>query len=1171
MNGSTTGFPEYEADTEETPVVLLVVSAAYVVVLLTFVLTLLTTKPRKKKGVKQGGASSNNTQSAPSTKLKLQGEGGGGVAASPKILPEEGDDEKEEGKRKSTRKLPDGKLKTSQSTAATPEQLLSYSNNNNSHAQGPGWGTGDEQSVDPTEGGVTTTTTAMSTVGGDSAGAAKAYSSGGDDEEEEGAELLSAAALKQRRRSDMKRSSSDDEDEDPQEQLQRKQKPRKPPSVSFRHKSHDNKSRRVVTEVELSTFLPSTGKEAAAVPAPAETTTTTLPQDWEATEPMPSAFLRGASTPNVAGPSATTTSSRRFGRKQKKGPLSSSEPGPQDLPRSSPAGESTSRLQSPVRSSQAALLRLSREEERDEVPTNNNVAFNDKHPHATTADDEQQHPPLPRPQGGEDTANFQFQRPLRSWDLMSSATMRFRHGHFSGRSVQRLVQQERHAQVLSGSGVPGGESSVSYGPGGTLSRQGSWNSRNSGMSHGRRSGNGRMSEVANELMELETVEGEAEFYRQRYIQKTAAQRQQFLQQQQQQTPGAGGGGGPNKHHHHTNRQLQINSGASLANFRRHNFRQTNSIGSGSVMSRTSSGRSRMPALSPDVLSPEDAADAFDPGVPLPERLPSEYGDDDDEEDGLLGGDSLSSSPCCARLLDLAEPDEEVRRILFLAAPSTLGAIAEPCFRLGMVAIISHFIDSDSMVAFVLVILFVRITTEELSGAISDAASSMLHQALSLGGDTGFLLAGKHMQMAVLMQLLLAIPILLAWALLMENVVDWLVPGNDRVGRLAAEYTRIIVVDYALQAASRTFMLVFHMTGQAQFELHVDLIATAVTIAAIALTATLAEEPSLTWIAWVQVVIGAIKIFTKVGIVVFKGLLQSYRKGFLGSCALSDRQAAWAFIATIMPLLIGSLIELREWEILVLFIQHLGGAEVAAWALMGILWEIFEASTEGLGEAAAVRVSLVLSENLPDLARQLAHRSVLLGIVLSLMVTSAFLLVGRNLSVALTKDLTLQTLFNDLVGTTGLANIAMSLAQVYWSLLGSQGRFGVASSSILLCRWLVTMPLAAGFIFRADYDLRAVGSALALGYMTSTLLLAIRLFQSDWKVYAQLAQDEAMFGDDDDDEDVALLDGNVDDDMNNHPAKTGDLYNDEEYDDDDEEDDEDDYFDESSSDSSTGFG
>ncbi|KAL7577273.1 hypothetical protein ACA910_002018 [Epithemia clementina (nom. ined.)] len=767
--------------------------------------------------------------------------------------------------------------------------------------------------------------------------------------------------------------------------------------------------------------------------------------------------------------------------------------------------------------------------------------------------------------------SFQYVRPLRSWDLMSSATMRFRHGHFSGRSVQRLVQQERHAQELASfwAGPLGGESLSQQGDG-VASRHSSSNSRRTGHSglsqqqqrleQQQQQLNRRaavMSDVASHVLETQTVEGEAEYYRQRYIQKSAAQRQQqqhlFFQQQQQQAASRAA--------NYNNRPL-VNSGASLPNFRRLALLRGTSKGTPSVISRTSSGRSRMPALSPDVVSPEDAADAFDPGMSLPDHF-SEFGDDEKYE---ADHGWYASSSCCVNLLDLAEPDDEVRRILCLAAPSTLSAVAEPFFRLGMVAIISHFIDTDSMIAFVLVILFVRITTEELSGAITDAESSMLHQALSMGGDSGFFMAGRNIQMAILLQLFLAVPILLAWALVMEDVVSWLVPGNDQVGRLAAEYTHIIVIDYALQAASRTFMLVFHVTGQAQFELNVDLIAAAVTIAAISLTSSLAEEPTLKWIAGVQVVIGVIKIATKVGIVVFKGLLEPYRKGLLGSWSLSDRQATCTFIGTTMPLLLGSLIELREWEILLLFVRHLGGVEVAAWALMGILWEIFEASTEGLGEAAAVRVSLILAENLPDLAKQLAHKSVLLGMILSFVVTSIFLLLGRNLSVALTEDPSLQKLFNDLVGTTGLANIAMSMAQVYWSLLGSQGRFGVASSSILLCRWLFTMPLAAFFIFWGDYDVSGLGSALAMGYMTSTLLLASRLFRSDWKLFAQLAQEEAMLGDDDDDddddEDIALLNGGKD------RGQGGENIHDEN----DEEDEDEDYDDDDDDSScSTGFG
>jgi len=121
---------------------------------------------------------------------------------------------------------------------------------------------------------------------------------------------------------------------------------------------------------------------------------------------------------------------------------------------------------------------------------------------------------------------------------------------------------------------------------------------------------------------------------------------------------------------------------------------------------------------------------------------------------------------------------------------------------------------------------------------------------------------------------------------------------------------------------------------------------------------------------------------------------------------------------------------------------------------------------------------------------------------------------------------------------------MSLSQIYWSLLGAQGRFGAASSAILLCRWLMTMPLAALYIFGTTYELPAVGAALSVGYMTSSAILAWRLYRSDWSLYARLARDEVMPGEDF--EDLGLLEG-------------------------DEEEDEDDIdFDDDSSDS-TGFG
>ena len=219
------------------------------------------------------------------------------------------------------------------------------------------------------------------------------------------------------------------------------------------------------------------------------------------------------------------------------------------------------------------------------------------------------------------------------------------------------------------------------------------------------------------------------------------------------------------------------------------------------------------------------------------------------------------------------------------------------------------------------------------------------------------------------------------------------------------------------------------------------------------------------------------------------------------------QAVSGFVLQALPLFLGSLLELGEWEILILFVSQLGGAEVAVWAMMGVVWEIFLAFTEGLGEAASVRVSFFLSEGLPVEAKLLAHKAVFLSLVMALSVTSIFLIAGPSIAVALTKDSALQHLFYQLVGMAGVANVSMTMAQMYWSLAGAQGRYSVASATILFCRWLLVLPLSAICVYRYRFDLVAVAGSVALGYAVATVALACYVFNSDWHAVACSMQEE----------------------------------------------------------------
>ena len=283
----------------------------------------------------------------------------------------------------------------------------------------------------------------------------------------------------------------------------------------------------------------------------------------------------------------------------------------------------------------------------------------------------------------------------------------------------------------------------------------------------------------------------------------------------------------------------------------------------------------LPPLSPSVVSPQDAADANDPGC-IPN--PTQY------------YNSTFVSPVEERewkrrlglLLDLAEMNFESRRILSLAFGPTINAMAEPLFRMVLVAIISHFIDTDSMVAYVLVILFLRISTIEISGAIADAESNMLQDAFLSGGAAGWYQAGQIMQLSLLMQVLIGLPVLLLWFFVMDPLVQWLV-DDAHIARVAASYTGVIVIDYLIRSVSRSFMLPFHLTGPAQFEKNIDLLASFLTVVAIAIVAA-NYNLSLTAIGWIQVILGIAKALTKVAYVVWKGFLAPYHDGLVKSWA-----------------------------------------------------------------------------------------------------------------------------------------------------------------------------------------------------------------------------------------------------------------------------------------------
>jgi hypothetical protein len=315
---------------------------------------------------------------------------------------------------------------------------------------------------------------------------------------------------------------------------------------------------------------------------------------------------------------------------------------------------------------------------------------------------------------------------------------------------------------------------------------------------------------------------------------------------------------------------------------------------GSVSVR--SERSAMSSIVDDI-TPNDAADANDPGRGNVFLHPDSQNRDAAKKVALTSNFGCVSS-LLEGLLQLATPGEEITRVAISSIPFSIGAMSESLFRLITAAFISQYLGTESMISYLLVGLFVRLTSEQLAGAVVDALSSFLQNCLFSGAGDMTFVAGQYIQLAVILQLLLGIPLLLLWYLTMDSVVLWLV-ASPSIASIAEEYARVVVFNFLIQAVAQTCTVVFHICGHENFESIIDFTASAVQLLVVAGSVALADNVSLTTVGYIQVMIGVAVAVTKVMFPIMRGWMKPFRKGLVGKFALLEvrlmRHIFWIII------------------------------------------------------------------------------------------------------------------------------------------------------------------------------------------------------------------------------------------------------------------------------------
>ena len=469
-----------------------------------------------------------------------------------------------------------------------------------------------------------------------------------------------------------------------------------------------------------------------------------------------------------------------------------------------------------------------------------------------------------------------------------------------------------------------------------------------------------------------------------------------------------------------------------------------------------------------------------------------------ESEAICNFSWLRPSNICKSLwffVGLAELDHETKKLLGLTIPFTISAFVETAVDLTILAIVSHMLGTEAMVAYALTSIIVGLTSEFIGG-ILESQSSLASMAL---GARNYRLAGSYLQLCITLELIAYVPLVILWNLFTDDVMLWL-GFDETIANLAQDFSRVAVWIDVVGDVSEAYSDFQEVIGH---EWYANVLGVIESISAVGVVVlfTLYFDPTLVLIGVALIVNTVFFFLLNVAITRWKGWMFPFYPGLIGHNALKDRDAVRQVIYTALPLGFGNIMAYAEWEVLTVFAAHLGPAEAATWAMLSFVWDNFEAAAGGIGDAAELRCAYHCGEGAPEAAKQSAYKSMFLANIISCLVSGIFLTLRNILPRLLTGDPTLQRMLHELFPLMAIGNVTMNLGIVCFYLVGAQLRYRLATLIFLGCSWGITMPLGGVATYILNLDLQGLVAAVVIGYTFTATIITIVLFCSDWEKLA----------------------------------------------------------------------
>jgi MATE family multidrug resistance protein len=191
----------------------------------------------------------------------------------------------------------------------------------------------------------------------------------------------------------------------------------------------------------------------------------------------------------------------------------------------------------------------------------------------------------------------------------------------------------------------------------------------------------------------------------------------------------------------------------------------------------------------------------------------------------------------------------------------------------------------------------------------------------------------------------------------------------------------------------------------------------------------------------------------------------------------------------------------------IFVATFDPNEVAAFFLIGTIWDFFFSITSGITGAAQIRVAQNLGECNPEKAKESAFRSIYIVGFLTGTGALVGLCIRQFISSSFASDEATISVINDTLPIVLFGTFADGFGNVACGIVEGQGRFQLTSSVAVAQTLFMAVPLSAIMTYALDFGVQGIASALVVAYLTSGTFVLTQVLSSNWESYVSEFQRE----------------------------------------------------------------